>query len=391
MNPTWTDEETAFRQEVRDFLAAELPSDLRAKVLAHEDLAKADFVRWLRILHGKGWVGATWPKEYGGPGWSRVQVHIFDEECWLAGAPEIFAFGPKLLGPVLIRFGDEDQKARLLPRILNGEDWWCQGYSEPGSGSDLASLKTSAVLDGDHFIVNGQKTWTTNAHYASKMFCLVRTDLAGPPQRGISFLLIDMDMPGITVRPITLLDGTQEVSEVFFDDVRVPRANLVGELNKGWVYAKALLGDERLNAGKIGRTKRELALLKSVAGQSHDGRPPMIADLRFAEKVAQVEIDTLALEYMALRLIANAMASGEVGVEASLLKLRGTEIAQSISALLIDAIGAGFDRPAFLGSGPQAPVSRNLTRQYLNWRKLTIYGGTNEVQRNIIAKAALGL
>ncbi len=384
--------ESDFREEVRAFLRAELPAALRRKVLEHAPLTKEDYVGWQKILNQKGWLAPGWPVVHGGTGWTARQIYLFEEECWLAGAPEVFAFGPKMLAPVLMQHGSEQQKAFYLPRILKSEDWWCQGYSEPGSGSDLASLRTRAVVEGDHLVIDGQKTWTTYAQYANRMFCLVRTDPSAKQQEGISFVLLDMDTPGIRVRPLILLDGTHEVNEVFFDHVRVPLTNVVGELHKGWTYAKALLGHERFNAGKIGRSLRELALLKRLASQPDALGRRLIDDLRFAERIAVAEVDLLALEQTTLRLIAQAQAGAGVGVEPSILKIRGTEIAQNLSTLLVEALG-----PYQPGSQPSAtpegslPPPVSLVRQYLNWRKLSIYGGSNEIQRNIIAKFALGL
>jgi alkylation response protein AidB-like acyl-CoA dehydrogenase len=380
----------AFRQEVRAFLRDALPTDLAAKVLSHSPQSKADFVRWEKILRAKGWLAYSWPVEFGGTGWTPLQAYIFEEECWLAGAPELYAFGFKMLAPVIMHYGSEAQQRYYLPRILDSVDWWCQGYSEPGSGSDLASLKTSARVDGEHFVLNGQKTWTTLAQYADKMFCLARTDPEARAQEGISFILLDMQAPGITVRPIVLLDGEPEVNEVFFDNVRVPRQNLVGEINKGWTYAKSLLSHERLNAGKIGRSKRELALLKRIASLPDARGRRLLDDPRFAERIAVAEVDLLALEHTTLRLIAAAAAGQGLGVEPSILKIRGTEIAQQLSVLLVEAIGP-YQAQAFAGGGDDLPLPAALVAQYLNWRKLSIYGGSNEVQRNIIAKFALGL
>ncbi|WP_423457706.1 acyl-CoA dehydrogenase family protein [Ottowia sp. VDI28] len=383
--------EAGFRAEVRGFLREALPPALRQKVLEHAVLTKDDLVGWQKILNARGWLAPGWPVPLGGTGWTPRQIYVFEEECWLAGAPEVFAFGPKMLAPVLMQHGSEAQKAYFLPRILASDDWWCQGYSEPGSGSDLASLRTRGVVEGGHLVIDGQKTWTTYAQYANRMFCLVRTDPEAKQQEGISFVLMDMDTPGIRVRPLILLDGTHEVNEVFFDQVRVPLENVVGELHKGWTYAKALLGHERFNAGKIGRSLRELALLKRMAAQPDMLGRRLLDNPRFAERIAATEVDLLALEKTTLRLIAAAQAGASMGVEPSILKIRGTEIAQNLSALLVEALGPyqpnAESAPA---EEPLAPPA-SLVRQYLNWRKLSIYGGSNEVQRNIIAKFALGL
>jgi len=385
----WGAQDAAFRAEVRSFLQAAVPADIRAKVLAHEVLEKDDYVRWYKVLSAQGWLGWTWPKEWGGPGWDARQIHIFEEELWLAGAPEVYAFGLRMLAPVLMAHGSEAQKREHLPRILSCEDWWCQGYSEPGAGSDLASLRTSARIEGDTIIINGQKTWTTYAHFANRMFCLVRTDASGKPQEGISFVLLDMATPGITVRPIELVDGECEVNEVFFDEVRVPLANMVGPMNAGWTVAKALLSHERFNVGKIGRSKRELDLLKRLAARPRADGSSLLGDSSFARQIAQVEVDILALEATVLRLVAAAKRGQGNGAEASVLKLHGTAVAQRISGLLADAVGEDINSAEALAQDGASPVA--LGMQHLNWRKLTIYGGSDEVQRNIIAKVALGL
>ncbi len=385
----WGAQDAAFRAEVRSFLQAAVPADIRAKVLAHAVLEKGDYVRWYKVLSAKGWLGWTWPKERGGPGWDARQIHIFEEELWLAGAPEVYAFGLRMLAPVLMAHGSEAQKREHLPRILSCEDWWCQGYSEPGAGSDLASLRTSARIEGDTIIINGQKTWTTYAHFANRMFCLVRTDSSGKAQEGISFVLLDMATPGITVRPIELVDGECEVNEVFFDEVRVPLANMVGPMNAGWTVAKALLSHERFNVGKIGRSKRELDLLKRLAARPRADGTSLLGESSFARQIAQVEVDILALEATVLRLVAAVKRGQGNGAEASVLKLHGTAVAQRISGLLADAVGEEINgQEAWTEDGL---VPSALGMQHLNWRKLTIYGGSDEVQRNLVAKLALGL
>lgn len=381
----------SFRHEVRTFLHERLPGWLRDKVLRHEPLVKADYLVWQRILLEHGFMCGTWPTQYGGPGWTPMQVHIFEEECWLFGAPDVLPFGTKMLAPLIMKFGTAQQKAELLPRIRNSEDWWCQGYSEPGAGSDLASLTTRARLDNGHFIVNGQKTWTSFADYADKMFCLVRTDPDASKQGGILFLLIDMRSPGVTVRPIPLLDGSSEVSEVFLDDVRVPAENLLGALHQGWSCAKYLLGHERANAGRVARSKRELRLLRRLAALRAHESGPSLADAAFQIEIAKAETDVYALDQLTLGLIAQASAGQAMGPEASVLKLIGTEVAQRISALLVDVLGADLAGPSVPEGDAHMPRPENLVAQYLNWRKLSIYGGSNEVQRNIIAKAVLGI
>ena len=301
-----TPEELAFRQEARDFVTTALPPDIRHKVFNNLILERDDYVRWQQILHAKGWGGAAWKKEFGGTGWSTVQQYIFEEECAAAGAPRTIPFGLKMVAPVIMQYGSPAQQERFLPNILAAREWWCQGYSEPGSGSDLASVKTRAVRDGAHYIINGQKTWTTHGQYADWIFCLVRTDPQAEPQRGISFLLIDMKSPGISVRPIITMDGAHEVNEVWLEDVRVPAANLVGEENAGWTYAKFLLGHERTNIAGIGIAKRELARLKRIAALGTKNGKPLTKDTLFAARIAQVEIDLTALEITNLRVLAAA-------------------------------------------------------------------------------------
>ena len=396
MDLNYTSEDLAFRDHVRAFLDAKLPADLQQKVRRHLRLSREDYVRWHKILAEQGWVAPGWPAEFGGPGWSAVQRHLFDEECARAGTPPILPFGVNMVAPVIMAFGNAEQKAHFLPRILSCEDWWCQGYSEPGSGSDLASLKTTAVRDGDHYIVNGQKTWTTLAQHADMIFCLVRTDSTVRKQEGISFLLIDMKTPGVTVRPIIMLDEDHEVNEVFFDNVRVPVANLVGQENRGWTYAKYLLGHERTGIAAVGRSKRELAFLKRYAGAQTKNGKSLMADPLFAAKVATLEIELMALEMTVLRVLAQEHKAP--GPEASVLKVRGTDIQQTLTELMVEAAGPmamPFD-PAYLegesahsagGDDDAAP----LAGYYFNFRKTSIYGGSNEIQRNIITQMILGL
>jgi len=396
MDLHYSDDELAFRERVRAFLAAELPGDLRHKVRRHLRLDKDDYVRWHKILARQGWAAPGWPREYGGPGWTPFQRHIFEEECARAGTPPVLPFGVNMVAPVIMAFGSQAQKDHWLPRILSCEDWWCQGYSEPGAGSDLASLKASAVREGEYYIVNGQKTWTTLAQHADMIFCLVRTDTGVRKQEGISFLLIDMHSPGVTVHPIVMLDEDHEINEVFFDNVRVPAANLVGEENKGWTYAKYLLGHERTGIAAVGRSKRELASLKRLAlRERKDGRP-LLHDPLFAAKVAELEIELMALEMTVLRVLARADRAP--GPEASVLKLRGTEIQQRLTELMVEAAGPlalPFD-PAYLSGEEEHSASGDddaapLLSYYFNYRKTSIYGGSNEIQRNIIAQMILGL
>jgi alkylation response protein AidB-like acyl-CoA dehydrogenase len=372
----YSPEETAFREEVRGWLSANLPQDLKQKVASYAHLSKDDLLRWHRMLAKQGWVAAAWPKEWGGTGWNVVQRYIFEEELGYAGAPPLIPFGLTMCAAVLLRFGTEAQKKRFLPRIYNGDDFWCQGYSEPGSGSDLASLKTKAVKDQDCYVVNGQKIWTTLAHYADWIFCLVRTDPSVERrQEGISFLLIDMKTPGITVRPLILMDGAHEVNEVFFDDVRVPAENLVHQEGKGWTVAKYLLGYERMNTGRIGESRRQLAALKEFASSR-------MQDTRFRDRLSRLEIELMALEITNLRFLDRMRRTGQPpGADVSMLKIKGTEIQQGITELMLQAAD-----PAANDVFTDA-----VRKKYLSMRKTTIYAGSNEVQRNIIAKMTLGL
>ena len=393
MDLAFTPEEQAFREEIRSWVRANLPEDIAHKVRNDLHLTRDDMQRWAKILGKKGWLGYGWPKEFGGPGWSAVQKHLFEEECALAGTPRIVPFGPVMVAPVIMAYGTPEQHRRFLPGIASGEVWWSQGYSEPGSGSDLASVKTRAERVGDKYIVNGQKTWTTLGQYGEWIFCLVRTSNEGKPQTGISFLLVDMKSPGVTVRPIKLLDGSHEVNEVFFDNVQVPADQLIGEENKGWTYAKHLLSHERTNIADVNRAKRELERLKRIA--KTEG---VWEDQRFRDQIALLEIDVIALEMLVLRVL-SAMKSGKNPLDiAGLLKIKGSEIQQRYSELMMLAAGpyalpyiqeameAGYqgDFPGnVLGNAP-------LAATYFNMRKTTIYGGSNEVQRNIVAQTVLG-
>ncbi len=398
MNLNYTAEQLAFSEEVKAFLKARLPETLSEKVRLRKSLSKADYELWHSILNEQGWLGGNWPKEYGGTGWDAVHRHIFEDELTRAGAPRIVPFGVAMLGPLLQAFGSDEQKKYYLPRILNGEDWWCQGYSEPGAGSDLASLKTTAVRDGDHYVVNGQKTWTTMGQYANKIFCLVRTSQTGKPQAGISFLLIDMETEGLTVRPIVLIDGTPEVNEVFFDNVRVPVENRVGEENKGWTYAKYLLTHERTNIAGVGIAVAELENLKRIARtEQYKGRP-LIENPHFAAQLARIEIDLMAMSTTNLRMISEASAGAAPGAESSMLKIKGSILRQEIQSLTRSAVGVYAmpfipeDAEAAHNDVPVGPDYANaVTGYYLNHRKLSIYGGSNEVQRGIISKAILKL
>jgi alkylation response protein AidB-like acyl-CoA dehydrogenase len=382
MDLDFTPEEQAFRREVRAFLDAKLPASTRDKVLNGLSLAKEETAAWHKALHAQGWAGFNWPKQFGGTGWTPVQQHIFDVECADAGAPRLLPFGVNMVAPVIMAFGTPEQQQRFLPRILAFDDWWCQGYSEPGSGSDLASLKTRAERHGDHYIVNGQKTWTTLAQYADWIFCLVRTASEGRPQEGISFLLIDMKTPGVTVRPIYMLDGEHEINEVWFEDVKVPVGNRVGEENKGWTYAKYLLGHERTGIAEVGRNKRELKRLKAMARAQKSNGKPLLEDARFRDRVADVEIELMALELTALRVLTAPVRDKKPRPESSFLKIRGSEIRQDISELMMLCVG----QDALIDLADKRPAAH-----YLNDRKTSIYGGSNEIQKNIVAQMILGL
>jgi alkylation response protein AidB-like acyl-CoA dehydrogenase len=396
MDLNYSAEELAFREEVREFLREELPTDLSDAVREGRSIGKEGHERWHSILNARGWLAPNWPRAYGGCAWNAVERHIFEEECCRAHAPRIVPFGLTMLGPVLQKFGSDAQRDYFLPRILSGEHWWCQGYSEPGAGSDLASLRTRAVRDGDHYVVNGQKTWTTLGQYANWIFCLVRTDPDAKQQEGISFLLIDMDTPGIEVRPIMLLDGTHEVNEVWFTDVRVPVENLVGEENQGWTYAKYLLTHERTNIAGVGFSQAGLDAVKRLARQQmHRGRP-LAENPHFAARLARVEIDLMAMATTNLRIISAAAAGQAPGVESSMLKVKGTEIRQEINDLARRAAGAyamPFASEALEGDNSnlaQPEGTAAVSAQYFNNRKLSIFGGSNEIQKNIIAKVKMG-
>ena len=399
MDLNLTPEEQAFRAEVRRFIAEKVPARLTDKVRHGQHLTKADYEEWHAILHAQGWLANHWPQAWGGTGWNAVEKFIFENECALAWCPRTVPFGVNMLGPVLIKYGNEAQKRYWLPRILSGEDWWCQGYSEPGAGSDLASVKTSAVRQGDHYIVNGQKTWTTLGHHANMIFCLVRTNREAKQQEGISFLLIDMTSPGIEVRPIITLDGEHEVNEVFFTDVKVPVENLVGEENKGWTCAKYLLTYERTNIAGVGFSVAALARLKVIAQKVMKNGRPLAQDPLFAARLAKVEIDLENMKTTNLRVIAAVAGGGAPGAESSMLKIKGTEIRQEINALtrramgpyalpfLPEALEGGAEDDASVGPRDAAYAAA----QYFNNRKLSIFGGSNEIQKNIISKMILGL
>lgn len=403
MNVDFSPEELAFQQEARQFLQDKLPKDISKRILAGAHmgthLSKDDHVRWQKILHDQGWAGINWPVEYGGTGWTPAQKYIWANECAEAGAPDVIPFGIKMVAPVIYTFGNEAQKQRFLPDTLATIIWWCQGYSEPNAGSDLASIKTTAVRDGNEYIVNGTKTWTTLGHYADWIFCLVRT---GEPhvknQKAISFLLIDMNDPGITVSPIITLDGYREVNEVHFDNVRVPLENRIGEEGLGWTYAKELLTHERTGIARVGISKMRLQALKKAVAKCPVGEGNLLDDPIFAKKVAEVEIELIALDYTELRILSAVSTGKAPGPESSILKIKGTEVAQMIDELHVEAAGyygmpfvkAQF-QDGFEGEHVGPGSAANAAPRYFNNRKASIYGGSNEIQKNIICKAVLGL
>jgi alkylation response protein AidB-like acyl-CoA dehydrogenase len=380
-----------FREEMRTFFTTQVPQEIRDTVANHRHLTRDQYVTAQQTLNAAGLAVPHWPVEWGGRDWTPLQRHIWREEMQLANVPEPLAFNASMIGPVLAQFGTQEQKEKFLPATANLDIWWCQGFSEPEAGSDLASLRTAAVRDGDDWVVNGQKTWTTLGQHADWIFCLVRTDpTAEKKQRGISMLVFPMDTPGVTIRPIELLDGGHEVNEVFFEDVRVPGENLVGEENQGWTIAKFLLGNERVGIARVGHTKRLLAQAKEHAREiTVDGRP-LIEDPRTAGRIAEVENELVALELTALRVVANS-ADGKPHPASSVLKLRGSELQQRATELLVDIAGP-LSLASFADGGSDVPEwARVTTPEYLNYRKVSIYGGSNEVQRTIIAGTILGL
>lgn len=399
MNIDFSPEEKAFEVEVQNFLQSKLPAGISGKVLAGTPTSKDDHVRWQKILAEQGWAAVNWPVEYGGTGWTPTQKYIWANECAKAGAPDVVPFGMKMVAPVIYTYGNEEQKQRFLPDILNSNVWWCQGYSEPNAGSDLASLKTTAVRDGDHYVINGTKTWTTLGHYAEWIFCLVRTgDSDTKNQEAISFVLVDMDDPGITVSPIITLDGHREVNEIHFDNVRVPVENRIGEEGKGWTYAKVLLTHERTGIARVAHSKVRLEKLKRLAAETATGLGSLAEDSRFQAKVLDAEIELQALEFTELRTLAAVSTGKAPGPESSILKIKGTEVAQAIDELYMDVAGyysLPFVKdqffPEFDGEHVGPGTAANTAPKYFNNRKASIYGGSNEIQKNIICKAVLGL
>ena len=398
MDLQFSAEDKAFHREVCDFIIHHYPENLKRYHVGH--WSKEDYLSWHRVLAQKGWIAPHWSKEYGGSEWSVVQRYLFDEACAEHDTIMIQPFGITMLGPVLMNFGHEAQKNYYLPRILSGEDWWCQGYSEPNSGSDLVSLRTKAVKEGTEYVVNGHKTWTTFGQHANKIFCLVRTSVEDKPQKGISFLLIDMDSPGVELHPIITIDEGHEVNEVFFTDVRVPVENLVGVEGDGWTIAKFLLGYERRSVVGTAISKREIARIKAIAQRECYNGLPLLEDERYHCKLYELEVDLMALEYTQLRILSGESQGQNLGQESSIIKIKGSEIQQRITELMLETVGAyGFiqvpleqgkeqdDFTAIMGEDD----SRSVAQTYFNIRKTSIYGGTNEIQRNIIAKFVLGL
>ncbi len=400
MDLRFTPEEAAFREEVRAFIADNLPRDIKERLRLGYSARKEDTIAWQRILNRKGWAAYSWPREWGGPGWSPVQRMIFLEENLIGHAPELLGFNITMIGPVLMQFATDEQKRHFLPRAANLDDWWCQGFSEPGAGSDLASLKTAAVRDGDDYVVNGQKIWTSTAHHADWCFVLVRTDPhAKKRQEGISFLLVDMKTPGITVRPIISIDGSHHLNEVFFDDVRVPVANRIYEENRGWDVAKFLLGNERTGIARLGKSKERLDYARDLAREVMQHGRPLIEDEGFRTRVAQIEVDIKALELTQLRVVsAKAKEAGKPDPFSSILKIKGTELQQATTELVMDAggplgmVGWAKELAAMTNDPPLGPDwAPPLAGPYLFLRAASIYGGTNEIQKNILTKAVLGL
>lgn len=391
MDIQFSPEDIAFRDEIRSFFAEAYDEDLQAR-MADKATHKPAVIEWQKKLAAKGWIAPGWPVEHGGTGWNSTQKFIYETERASAGVRDVVPFGLTMVAPVIIDFGNEEQQQKFLPRILNSDDWWCQGYSEPGAGSDLASLKTKAELDGDDYIVNGAKIWTTYAQYADWIFCLVRTSTQGKKQQGISFLLIDMKSEGIKVNPIVTIDGQHSLNEVEFNNVRVPVANRIGKENKGWTYAKALLAHERTGIAGVPDSQRAAAQVRELASREINGGKRLLDDPIFRKRLSDLDIELMALEYTELRVLASVAAGGAPGAESSLLKIKGTEMQQAVQQLTMDVaahyqgvvehmdedvLGHGFGNRARVG--------------YMYGRAATIYGGSNEVQKNIIAKAVLGL
>lgn len=398
MNINFSEQELAFQQEVQTFFREELPEDVQAHIKNGLSFNADITVSYQRALYKKGWAGINWPVEHGGTGWSSTQKYIFQTEMAKAKAPRQIPFGYSMVAPIIYTFGNDEQKQRFLPDILSSKTWWCQGYSEPNAGSDLAGLKTRAVRDGDHYVVNGTKTWTTLGHHADWIFCLVRTSDEDSKQKGISFLLIEMNSPGVSVKPIITLDGRREVNEVAFQDVRVPVENLVGEEGKGWTYAKVLLTHERTNIAGVAVSKQRLSDLYELVNNPPEGCPSLKQNSVFMSRLLQVEMELKALEFTDLRVLSSVSTGSAPGPESSILKIKGTEIQQALDELYVEVSGiyalpfvpAQYDEA---GYEPRIEpfFAPNTAPHYYNNRKVTIYGGSNEIQKNIIAKQVLGL
>jgi len=400
MNVTFSADELEFRCEVRNYFENEFPEDILEKQRQAIPLCREDIVRWHKHIYEKGWAAPNWPEEYGGTGWSSAQKYLFADEQARASAPAFLPFGLSMVGPIIYTYGTEAQKQRFLPDILQFNTWWCQGYSEPGAGSDLASLKMRAELAGDHYLLNGTKSWTTLGQYADWIFCLVRTNTdVSRRQEGISFVLVDMDQPGVTVKPIFLLDGEHEVNEIHFDNVEVPLDNLVGEEGKGWTYGKVLLQHERTGIAGVADSKYKLSRLRAIARNTQDGSEALSSDRNFMRKIAAAEVELKALEYTELRTLASVASGKAPGAESSILKIAGTDLRQDIDSLYLEASGyyalpyvrdqyvEDFPKDKRIGEG----AATNASLNYFNDRKVTIFGGSNEIQKNIIAKHVLGL
>ncbi|MFP6748638.1 MAG: acyl-CoA dehydrogenase family protein [Alphaproteobacteria bacterium] len=398
MDLAFSDDDLAFRNEVRAFVKDSLPGDIADSVRRGRAVAKTDVQRWQRLLYDRGWAAPGWPVEYGGTGWDATRRYIFGEVMAEFDTPETVPFGLLMVGPLIYTFGTEAQKERFLPPILSGEEAWCQGYSEPGAGSALAALQTRAVREGDHYVVNGTKTWNSSAHLADWTFCLVRTSNEGKQQEGISFLLIDMTTPGIDPKPIISIDGAHHLNMTYYTDVRVPVENRIGEVNKGWTYAKFLLGHERNSIAEVGLSKQRVRRLKEIAGKEQLGGGSLRDDAAFAGKIADVEISLTALEFLSLRFLAEEAAGRRIGAEVSMLKIKGTEIRQTLTELSIEALGyyaVPYEPEQLTDRWNEPPIGPDHAAaqmpQYLFSRAASIYGGSNEIQRNIIAKMVLGL
>lgn len=391
MDINFAQQDLEFRDEVREFFAEEFDADQMNK--AAKDDYRGSIIKWQKKLYKKGWIAPGWPKEYGGTGWTPTQKFIYETERGAAGAPDVVPFGLKMVAPVIYTFGSDEQKAKFLPRILSSDDWWCQGYSEPGAGSDLAALSTAADLHGDHYVINGSKIWTTYAQYADWIFCLVRTSKEMRKQQGIGFLLIDMKSPGISVKPIITIDGKHSLNEVFFENVKVPAENMIGDPEKGWTYAKALLAHERTGMAEVANSTLTLNKIKARAAMETNGGKRLIDDPIFQKRLSDIETELMALEYTELRVIASMAEGGMPGPESSLLKIKGTETTQALAELYMQlSAHYGGILPGQLSAEDIGHEFADEARErYMYSRAATIYGGSNEVQRNVIAKAVLGL